>query len=264
LGYNKDMSDTERAVMAASAGSEEELRPLAYHPSSRVLLKVLSNKNVSEELVLIVAGRRNITPEVLESVYNDVRWRQSYRVMLALCKNPKTPQKISLSLLKSVRIFDQAELTRNQHVPINVRMRAEAAISEKMLSMPLGIKMSLARKASSNVIIKLMEDGMKEVVPLCLENPYMTEAVICKIINMKKIASHVIRRIADHPKWSSRYDVQWSLIRNNNAPLIRVVQFLRNIKTNDLRELYAAPEVPASTKPFIFRELADRGVTDFK
>ena len=264
MSYNKHMSDTERVAMTASGGSGEELRQLAYHPSPRVLLKVLSNKDVSEDLVLVIAGRRNVTPEVLESVYNDIRWRDSYRVMLALCKNPKTPQKISLSLLKSLRIFDQAELTKNQHVPINVRMKAEAAISEKMLSMPLGIKMSLARKASSNVIIKLIEDGMKEVVPLCLENPCMTEGVICKIINMKRIASHVIRRIADHPKWSLRYDVQWSLIRNNNAPLIRVVQFLKNIKTKDLRELYCAPEVPASTKPFIFRELADRGAPDFK
>jgi hypothetical protein len=258
------MSDMEKAVMTATAGNEEELRPLAYHPSPRVLLKVLSNKNVSEDVVLTIAGRRNVTPEILESVYNDIRWRESYRVMLALCRNAKTPQKISLSLLKSLRIFDQAELTRNQHVPINVRMRAEAAISEKMLSMPLGIKRSLARKASSNVIIRLMEDGMKEVVPLCLENPYMTEGVICRIINMKRIASHVIRQIADHPKWSSRYDVQWSLIRNNNAPLSRVVQFLKNIKTKDLRELYSAPEVPTSTKPFIFRELADRGATDVR
>ena len=258
------MSDTEKAITAASAGGEEELRPLAYHPSPGVLLKVLSNRNVSEDVVLIIAGRRNITPEVLEALYNDIRWRESYRVMLALCKNAKTPQKISLSLLKSLRIFDQAELTRNQQVPVNVRMRAEAAISEKMLSMPLGIKMSLARKASCNVVMKLMEDGMKEVVPLCLENPYMTERVICKIINTKRIASHVIRRIADHPKWSSRYDVQWSLIRNNDAPLTRVVQFLKNIKTKDLRELYSAPEVPASTKPFIFRELADRGASDLR
>jgi hypothetical protein len=258
------MSEMEKALMTASTGSEEELRPLAYHSSHKVLLNVLSNKNVSEDLVLIVAGRRNIAPAVVESIYNDIRWKENYRVLLALCKNPKTPQKISLSLLKSLRIFDQAELTRNQHVPINVRMRAEAAISEKMLSIPLGVKMSLARKASCNVIIRLMEDGMKEVVPLCLENPFITEGVICKVVNMKRIASHVIRRIADHPKWSSRYDVQWSLIRNNHAPLRRVVQFLKNIKTGDLRELYSAPEVPVSTKPFIFRELADRGAAEVK
>jgi hypothetical protein len=37
-----------------------------------------------------------------------------------------------------------------------------------------------------------------------------------------------------------------------------VVNFLKNIKTNDLRELYEDPEVPSSTKPFIYRELSDK------
>jgi len=37
------------------------------------------------------------------------------------------------------------------------------------------------------------------------------------------------------------------------------VEFLENIKTTDLKELYEAPEVPSSTKPFLYRELLDRG-----
>jgi len=37
-----------------------------------------------------------------------------------------------------------------------------------------------------------------------------------------------------------------------------IVNFLKNIKTSDLKELYEAHEVPSSTKPFIYRELLDR------
>jgi hypothetical protein len=37
-----------------------------------------------------------------------------------------------------------------------------------------------------------------------------------------------------------------------------VVNFLKDIKTKDLRELYEDPEVPSSTKPFIYRELLER------
>jgi hypothetical protein len=176
-----------------------------------------------------------------------------------LCRNPKTPQKITLSLLKKLRIFDLADLTRNPQVPVNVRMKAEASINEKVLILPIGIKRTLAKRASSNVLIKLVEDGMKDVVAECLNSPIMTEAMVCRIIHMKKIASHVIRQIAEHAKWSLRYDVQWALIRNSHAPLVRVVNFLKNIKTYDLKELYDAPEVPSSTKPFIYRELMDRG-----
>ncbi len=252
------MKDIDRDMQLASAGNEEELKYLVYHPSSKVISRLLLNGNLTEDLALIIANRRNIDAEILESIYINKRWRESYRIMLALCKNPKTQQKNSLSLIKSLRIFDLADLTRNQQVPINVRMKAEAHINEKILSLPLGVKITLAKRASSNILMRLIEDGMKEVVSVCLDSPYITEGDICKIINMKRTASHVISKIADHPKWALRYDVQWSLIRNNHASLSRVVNFLKNIKTNDLKDLYTAPDVPKSTKPFIYRELLER------
>jgi hypothetical protein len=255
------MKDIDKALQLASTGNEEELRLLVYHPSPKVISKVILNNNLTGDLALIVAKRKNITSEILEFLYNDIRWRENYRIILALCKNPKTPQKISLSLIKSLRTFDLADLTRNQHVSINVRMKAEAIINEKILSMPLGIKITLAKRASSNVLIRLIEDGMKEVVYTCLDSPYITEGDVFKIISMKKIASHVIHQIASHSKWSIRYQIQWALILNNHTPLSLVVYFLKNIKTTDLKELYAASELPSSTKPFIYRELLEREET---
>lgn len=245
----------------ALAGSEEELKLLAYHPSPKVISCILQNKNLTEDIALIIAQRRNIGIEALEALYQDVRWKERYRIMLALCRNPKTPQKISLSLLKTLRVFDLADMTRNQQVTVNVRIRAEAVINERILFLPLGIKKTVAKRASSNILMRLMEDGMKEVVAICLESPLMTEGLINKLVNAPKIASHVIRLIADHPKWSGRYDVQWSLIRNNYTPLSRTVLFLKKMKTTDLKELYGDPDVPSSTRPFIYRELRDRGET---
>lgn len=252
------MININKALQLASIASEEELKLLAYHPSPKVISKLILNSNLTEDLAFIVASRKNINPEILESIYNDIRWKEHYRIMLALCKNPKNPQKISLSLIKSLRIFDLADLTRNHHVPVNVRIRAEAFINEKILSMPLGIKITVAKRASSNVLMKLIEDAMKEVVAVCLNSPYMTEGTLSKIISMKKIASHVIHQIASHPKWSCRYQIQWALILNNHTPLSHVVNFLKNIKTTDLKDLYAAPELPLTTKPFIHRKLLER------
>ena len=252
------MEEIDKALHVASTASAEELKLLVYHTSSKVISGLISNNNLTEDLALIIASRKNINPEILESLYNELRWKESYRIILALCKNPKTPLKISLSLIKSIRIFDLSDLTRNQHVPINVRMKAESHINEKVLSMPLGIKITLAKRASSNVLLRLIGDGMKEVVTACLDSPYIIEGDISKIISMKKIASHVIQQIANHPKWSCRYHIQWALILNNHTPLSSVVNFLKKLKTSDLKELYAAPDLPSSTKPFIYRELVDR------
>ena len=252
------MKDIEKALQLASTGNEEELKSLVHHPSPKVIARLLLNENLTEDLAIIIANRKNLSIEIMEDLYHNIRWKESYRVMLALCKNRKSPQKISLSIIKLLRVLDLADITRNKQVPINVRIRAEAMINEKILPMPLGIKKTLARKASSNVLMKLIEDGMRDVVSICLDSPNLIEGDIYKVVNMKRTPSHVIQQIAHHPKWSCRYQIQWALILNNYTPLSRVVIFLKNLKTTDLKELYAAPGLPSSTKPFIHRELLER------
>jgi hypothetical protein len=86
----------------------------------------------------------------------------------------------------------------------------------------------------------------------------MTESVIYRIISRKTVPPRIIWQIANHPKWSCRYQIQWALILNNHTPLPRVLSFLKDIKSSDLRDLHEAPETPASTKPFIHSELIER------
>jgi hypothetical protein len=252
------MKDLDKDIELASSGTEDDLRVLAHHHSLEVVTAALKNKNLTEDIALIIANRKNISPEILESLFHDLRWKNHYRIMLALCKNPKTPQKISLSLMKSMKIFDLADLTRNQFVPVSLKMKAEAVISEKIPSIPLGIKIALTKRAGSGVLMKFIEEGKKEVAVACLDSPYMTESVIYKIISKKTVPPIVIQQIAEHPKWSCHYQIQWALILNIHTPLLRVLSFLKNIKSSDLRDLYEAPETPASTKPFIYSELLER------
>lgn len=253
------MKYTEEIPELTSITDIGELKKLVYNPSSNIISKIIDNKHITDELILIIASRKNVDSKILEAIYNDTRWKDNYKILHALCRNPKTPQKISISILKSLKILDLADITRNNQIPINVRLKAELYINEKIMTLPLGVKISLARKASSNVLIKLIEDGVKEVVTICLDSPYLVEGDICKIISSKNTTSKVIRQIANHPKWSCRYNVQWQLILNSHTPLANVVNFLKNIKTNDLKELYNLSGIPLSTKPFIYRELLDRG-----
>lgn len=39
---------------------QEDLRSLAYHPSFSVISKLLLDQNLTEEIVLIIANRKNI------------------------------------------------------------------------------------------------------------------------------------------------------------------------------------------------------------
>lgn len=252
------MEDVDKDIELASTGNEEELRYLAHHPSHRVIEVLLKNKNLTEDIALIIASRKNMKPEILELLINDMRWKDNYHIMLTICKNPRTPHRISLSIIKFFKIFDLADLTRNQFIPTNIKKRAEAVIIERIPTMPLGIKKALTKRAGSTILMRLIEGGEKDVVALCLDSPFMTEAEIYKILHNKTVHAEVIKQIAEHPKWSYRYQIQRVLIYNAYAPLSRVVYFLKNIKTAELKELYEAPEVPSGTKPFIYSELRER------
>jgi hypothetical protein len=106
-----------------------------------------------------------------------------------------------------------------------------------------------------------MECGDETVIKVCLDNPALTEGHICRIINRPATGGAVIRVIAEDEKWTLRYYVRYALIRNVHAPLVNVVRFIPDMKTVDLRDLYADPKLPLSTRPFIFRELSERGET---
>ncbi len=80
------MKDINKALQLASIASEEELKLLVYHPSHKIMSKLILSSNLTEDLAFIVASRKNINPEILESLYNDIRWKEHYRIMLALCK----------------------------------------------------------------------------------------------------------------------------------------------------------------------------------
>jgi len=251
-------SEGKRIDLAASA-QEEDLTLLVHDPSPRVIMAMLENRNVTEEHVLIIANRKNLPPEVLSAIFRDKRWSESYPVRLTLAKNPKTPLFTALSIARFLRLFDLVELARNHLIPVIYRRKLEAIIIEKVPSLALGVKKTMARIAGGEVLLALIKDGYPEVVKNCLENPHLVEAHLYKIISRKTTSPGTIRTIAGDRNWSCRYHIKYALIRNEHTPLARSVLFLPDLKLLDLKELYRDPLLPPGVKPFIHRELVERG-----
>jgi len=251
-------ADEQRAELAASA-REEDIVNFVYDPSPRVIKAVLENAHLNEKDVATIAGRKNISGALLEAISKDRRWAESYPTRLALAKNPKTPLFVSLSIARYLRLFDLIEIIRCHGLPLAYRRKIEAIVIEKIPTMPLGIKKTLAKQVAGNVLIKMLQDHDPEVIQLCLNNPYLAESHLFKIISRKDTIEKTIRMIAEHPAWSGRTLIRYSLIHNIHTPLVRGVRFFRDMKLIDLRDLYADPKVPVTVKPFIHRELWERG-----
>jgi hypothetical protein len=251
-------SPGERTRRAARAEAEE-LWALLRDPHPEVLTRAVHNRNFSEDMALFLAKRRDVHFEILAFLAADTRFRGSYKLKSALCRNPGTPQKVVLSLLKFLRVFDLADLAKDQQVNINVRRKIEYMMAERMSSMPSGIRKALARRANGNILALLLESGDAGVVAACLDSPFLTEGMLYKLLNRASAKPVFIRMTAEHKKWSSRYFIRFGLIRNFHTPMTYVAKFIKGMKSPDLRDLYSDPKLPSSTRPFIYRELGERG-----
>jgi hypothetical protein len=253
------MRSLDERIKAALNADEEELWNIVRDPHPDVISHAILNRNLTDEMATFIAKRKNVSSEVLGILAGDVRFKDSYKLKFAVCRNPLTPQRVTLSLLKFLRIFDLVEIAKDRQVNINIRRKVEYMIGERIPSMPLGIKTALARRADADILMALLGSGDEKVVSACLESTSLTEGHIYKLINRPATKGEIIRKIAEHEKWSLRYEIKYALIRNFHTPMARVAKFIGGMKTTDLKDLYADPKLPSATKPFIFRELDERG-----
>ncbi|MBI5632080.1 MAG: hypothetical protein HZA15_01150 [Nitrospirae bacterium] len=253
------MISLEQRLARALIAQDEELWSLVRDPHPHVIMDVTLNRSLNEEMAVVLAKTRSTPAEALGFLAGDIRFKDSYKLKLALCKNPKTPQRVSFSVLKFLRIFDLGDLTRDQKVPVTLRQKIELMLMEKIPSLPSGISIALAKRSNSTVVTAIMSRGDSNVVNACLDSPVITETHLCEIINRHSVKPVVIHMISGHSKWSLRYAVKYSLIRNFHTPMIHVTQFIPDMKTSDLRELYYSESLPKATRPFIFLELRQRG-----
>ncbi len=261
MRYTRTMLTVDERIQRAASAQGDELWKYVRDSVSEVVLNAILNRYLSEEMALHLAKKKSTRADILGILANDVRFKDSYRLKLTICRNPKTPLNISLSLLKYFRLFDLGDMTKDLKIPINLRQKVEYAITEKIPSMPAGNKIALSKRSSSTIVMALLERGDRRVVTACLESPLITEGHLCKVVNRQQTKPLIIRIISEHPKWSLRYTVRYALIRNYHTPMTRVTSFLSDMKTIDLKDLYEDRSLPLSTKPFIYRELLDRNET---
>jgi hypothetical protein len=253
------MDGRDEQVRRARSGRDDALWRVLRLQTPDVLMSATLNRELTEDMACFIAKSRNAPPEALGALAGDHRFKDSYELKLSLCRNPRTPQRVTIPLLRHLRIFDLSDLTRNPRLPLVLRQKVELIVEEKMSPLPAGVKTALARRASGAVVMRLMERGDRRVVEACLESPTLTEEHLNRLLTQTKPQRDLVHAIAGSPRWAARYSVRFALVRNFHTPMALVEKFIEGIKTADLQFLYDDPKLPTATRPFIHRELLRRG-----
>jgi hypothetical protein len=246
--------DRERARNATG----EQLAALLHHPSADVILALLDNPALDEAQLCLLFERKNLPPEVLEEVVRRKPLLKSYRVRRALAFHPRTPRLVSLHLLRDLYLMDLVRIALLPGVSAELKRNAEEQLLARLPQLPLGQKITLARRGPARIAGALLAEGHAQIISIVLDNPYMTEAQILKVLSREKLSTAVIPAISHHRKWSITYNIRLALVRHPSAPLATVLAYLPELTVSDLGDLAAPGIVTESLRKYLQAEVQRR------
>jgi hypothetical protein len=252
--------EAERARTAAG----EQLDGLIFHPAPAVLFALLDNPAVDETKLTLLLSRKDLPSEILEEIGRRKTFLKSYAVKKSLLLHPRTPRLVGLRLLKELYLMDVVQFTLSPGVSAELKRYAEEQIVARLPQLPLGQKITLARRGPSRVAGALLAEGHSQVMPVALENGYLTEAQVLKALAREKVAVSVVQAVAGHRKWSQSYNVRLAIVRNASTPTSIVLGFLPELTVTDLRVLAEPGVVAENLRKYLLAEVNRRMVASKK
>lgn len=224
------------------AADGEELAALLHSDNEEVLLALLKNPALAETGVTVLLARKNLPTAVIEEMCKRRDWLKTYALKKMLACHPHTPRRVSLRLLKEMYLMDLVQIALLPGVSVELKRNAEDQLATRLPQLPLGPKITLARRGPARVAGSLLAEGHPLVVPVALDNSHLTAAQILKALAREGVPESVVQAIAQHRKWSCDYNVRLALVRNPATTLAVSLSFLPELTVSDLHEL-AAPGV---------------------
>src|SRR6202040_2246125 len=160
----------------ARTATGEELASLLHHHAPDVLLALLDNPAVAEAQLCMLLDRKDLPTEVLEEVARRKPLLKNYRVKRALAFHPRTPRLASLRLIRELYLMDLVQLTLLPGTSAELKINAEEQLIARLGQLPLGQKVTLARRGTARVAGALLAEGQAQVLSVVLDNPGLTEA----------------------------------------------------------------------------------------
>lgn len=253
-----EMSATESPRERALIATGDELAALLHHHSADVLLALIDNPALDETQLCMLLDRKDLPAEVLEAVAGRKTLLKNYRVKRALVFHPRTARLVGLRLVRELYPMDLVQLALLPAAVPQLKINAEEQLISRLPQLPLGQKVTLARRGPARVAGALLAEGHAQVLEVILDNPNLTEAQVLKVLSREKLPQGVITAIVQHRKWSCIYNVRLALVRHPASTLSTILSYLPQLTVSDLRELASPGIVSESIRKYLLAEIQRR------
>lgn len=250
--------ESDTRIQHARSTSGDELNSLLHESNEETLLAILENANLQEQHVTALLERLDLPVTVLSAVAGEGKWTSCEGIRLRLASHPRTPKRFAVAAVRQLFLFDLVRLSLLPSAPPDIRRLAEEVILARVPNIPAGEKLTLARRGPARVAGAILAESHPQAIKLALANPFLTESQVLKVLAKADVHERVVQAIAEHTKWSCRYNVRAALARNARAPVPTVLAFLSDLTQRDLRDICAMDGVVPAVRKHIEEELARR------
>jgi len=243
---------------AARTAADDELKSYLHAAEEDVLAALLENPHLEEDHLVVLLGRLDLPAKILATIAAKPEWIASEAIRVGLVRHPKTPRRPALNLLRQLFLFDLVRVALMPSTPAEVKRVAEEVMVQRVPQIPIGEKLTLARRGPSRVAGAILAEGHPQAMKLALDNNFLNESQVLRVVANAAVPERVIKAIAQHPKWSVQYNVRVGLIRNAHTPVPAVLAFLPNLTMRDLKDVAALETIPGHVRRYIEKEVQRR------
>lgn len=115
--------------------------------------------------------------------------------------------------------------------------KRKASVTQKIQSLTIAQRMSLAMKGSREERSILIRDPNKLVSTAVLSSPKLTESEVESIAKMANVSEEILRIVAGNRAWIKNYNVMLALVRNPKSPVALAMNLMSRLNDKDLRQL---------------------------
>jgi len=213
---------------------------------------------LNEDLALALLKRRDLPPETLEQLSQNPAAMSSRKVCFALAAHPRTQRHLALRLLRRFYTFDLMHFALRPVAAADLKRMADQQLVARIASIPLGERLTLARRGSQTVAAALLLDKEWRVSHTALENARLTEAAVIKVLMRPNAAAVFVEAVCHHSKWSLRREIRLALLRNPHTPLACALEFARALPPPLLRDILHTSRLPERVKVYLRKDLEAR------
>src|SRR3954471_7483075 len=246
------------ADSAAKPGPQsiaKTLETLIHSQSEDEIRRAASHAALTEDLAKALLKRRDLTGSVLQELARNTAAMKFRSVIAGVVAHPHSPRFVSLPLSRQLFVFEQMNVASQPGVPVEMKMALEQAIIDRIDTVSLGERLTLAKLGSTRVAEALLCDPEARVLELALNNSHLTEANVVRTLMRDPVDQRFVQAVARHSKWSLRTDVRCALLRNPGTPMAVALKIAQVLPADVARDALYSSNLPHSVKTYLMAEI---------